>query len=95
MLEKESSFLVRIIRFKSCSQLERRLYAQSSLEEYHSIRGWMASKLDIVFQGFIDLQTYFLLGDFSLGLVEFLEKQNKSINKLIDGYFIVYTLGRR
>ena len=95
MLEKESSFLVRIIRFKSCSQLERRLYAQSSLEEYHSIRGWMASKLDIVFQGFIDLQTYFLFEDFSLGLVEFLEKQNKSINKLIDGYFIVHTLGRR
>lgn len=95
MLDKESSFLVRIIRFKSCSQLERRLYAQSSLEEYHSIREWMASKLDIVFHGFIDLQTYFLLGDFSLGLVEFLEKQNKSINKLIDGYFIVHTLGRR
>lgn len=94
MLEKESSFLVRIIRFKSCSQLERRLYAQSSLEEYHSIREWMASKLDIVFQGFIDLQTY-LFEDFSLGLVEFLEKQNKSINKLIDGYFIVHTLGRR
>lgn len=95
MLEKESSFLVRIIRFKSCSQLERRLYAQSSLEEYHSIREWMASKLDIVLQGFIDLQTYFLFEDFSLGLVEFLEKQNKSINKLIDGYFIVHTLGRR
>lgn len=51
--------------------------------------------LDIVFQGFIDLQTYFLLQDFSLGLVEFLEKQNKSINKLTDGYFIVHTLGRR
>lgn len=94
MLEKESSFLVRIIQFKSCSRLERRLYAQSSLEEYHSIREWMASKLGFI-QGFIDLQTYFLLGDFSLGLVEFVEKQNKSINKLIDGYFIVHTLGRR
>lgn len=94
MLEKESSFLVRIIQFKSCSRLERRLYAQSSLEEYHSIREWMASKLGFI-QGFIDLQTYFLLGDFSLGLVEFVEKQNKSINKLIDGYFIIHTLGRR
>lgn len=95
MLEKESSFLVRIIRFISCSQPERRLFAQSSLKEYHSIREWMASKLDSVFQGFIDLQTFSLLEDFFLGLVEFLEKQKKSTHKLIDGYFIVHTLGRR
>ena len=75
MLEKESSFLVRIVRFISCSQQEGRLCAQSSLKEYRSIREWMASKLDqIVFQGFIDLQTYFLLEDFSLELVEFLGK---------------------
>lgn len=95
MLEKESSFLVRIIRFVSCSQQDRRLCAQGSLKEYHSIRERMASKLDFVFQGFIDFQTYFLLEDFSLGLVEFLEKQNKSIHKLTNDYFIVHTLGRR
>ena len=51
MLEKESSFLVGIIRFKSCSQQERRLYAQSSLEEYHSIREWMASKVGYCLSG--------------------------------------------
>jgi len=95
MLEKESSFLVRIIRCISCSQQERRLCAQSSLKEYHSIREWMVSKLDFVFQGFIDLQTYFLIEDFSLGLVEISGNQNKSIHKLIDRYFIVHTLGRR
>lgn len=95
MLEKESSFLVSIIWFISCSQQERQLCAQSSLKEYHSVREWMASKLDFVFLEFIGLQIYFLLENFSLGLVGFLEKQNKSIHKLIDGYFIVHTLGKR